>query len=52
MANSQSESSLPPPLKVRGARGVMKPDGWIRRGEERTMPGPGRDKHEIRSTKS
>jgi len=22
------------PLKIRGARGVMKPDGWIRRGKE------------------
>ena len=40
MIESQSESSFPPPLKVRGARGVMKPDGWIRgREENNAWPG-------------
>ena len=51
MRKSQSESSFPPPLKIRGARGVMKLDQGFAKGK-RTMPGPGRDKYEIRSAKS
>jgi hypothetical protein len=58
MIEPQSESSLPPPLKARGARparrtnslaggGVMKLDQGFAEGK-RTMPGPGRDKYERR----
>ena len=42
MIEPQSGSSIPPPLKVRGARGVMKLDQGFAEGK-RTMPGPGRD---------
>jgi hypothetical protein len=56
MIETQSESSLPPPPKTRGARparqalaggGVMKLDQGFAEGK-RTMPGPGRDKYERR----
>ena len=40
MANSQSESSVSPPLKVRWARGVMKLDQGFAEGTKR-MPSPG-----------
>ena len=43
MIESQSESLLPPPLKIRGARGVMKLDQGFAE-EKRMVPGPGRDK--------
>jgi hypothetical protein len=58
MIEPQSESPLPPPLKVRGARparrtnslaggGVMKLAQGFAEGK-RMLPGPGRDKYERR----
>jgi len=48
MIESRSESSLPPPLKIRGARGVMKFDQGFAEGK-RMVPGPGRK--ELRNPK-
>ena len=50
MIESQSESLLPPPLKIRGVRGLMKLDQGFAE-EKRMVPGPGRDKYEILGTK-
>jgi hypothetical protein len=41
MIESRSESSLPLPLKIRGARGVMKLDQGFAEGK-RMVPGPGK----------
>ena len=50
MIESQSESLLPPALKTRGVRGLMKLDQGFAE-EKRMVPGPGRDEYEILSTK-